>query len=312
MNTKQFKHVDPADLMKISDLQLLARTVVEGAFSGMHRSPLHGSSIEFAQYRPYVQGDDLRFVDWTLYGKTDRLHVKMFHEETSLQCTILLDCSASMNYGSGAVTKFQYARMLAACLTMMLYKQNDSFGLVTYHHDVFMHIQPKCSPQQLYNVLTALDTLQPQGRTDTDKSLAYLGNILKPRGMVVLISDLLHPLAEMLKHLKSLRARRHDVLVLQIADPAEQTFPFDHTITLIDAESQNEQYVVPDTVRKEYLENRHNHFSNIQRECRAAEIDIEEFTTSEPLDRALHHFLYRRNHALYTSSVNKNAAAGGA
>jgi uncharacterized protein (DUF58 family) len=308
---KQFKHVDPADLMKLSDLQLLARTVVEGSFSGMHRSPLHGSSIEFAQYRPYVQGDDLRHVDWTLYGRSDRLHVKMFHEETSLQCTILLDCSASMNYGSGAVSKFHYARMLAACLTMMLYKQNDAFGLVTYHHDVFKHLNPKASPQQLYNVLTTLDTLQPEGRTDTDKSLAYLGNVLKPRGMVILISDLLHPLDEMLKHLKSLRARRHDVLVLQIADVAEQTFPFDRTITLVDAESSNEQYVVPDSVRKEYLENRRNHFSVIQRECRAAEIDIEEFVTTEPLDRALHHFMYRRNHALYSSSVNKNMAAGG-
>lgn len=309
---KTFKHVDPADLMKLSDLQLLARTVVEGSFSGMHRSPLHGSSIEFAQYRPYVQGDDLRHVDWTLYGRSDRLHVKMFHEETSLQCTILLDCSSSMEYGSGPVTKFNYARMLAACLTMLLHKQNDSFGLVTYHHDVFMHLHPKSNIQQLYNVLTALDTLEPQGKTDTDKSLAYLGNVLKPRGMVVLISDLLHPLDEMLKHLKSLRARRHDVLVLQIADEAEQTFPFDRTVTLVDAESSNEQYVVPDSVRKEYLENRRNHFSTIQRECRAAEIDIVEFVTKEPLDRALHHFLYRRNNALYTSSVNKNMAAGGA
>lgn len=309
---KQFKHVDPADLMKLSDLQLLARTVVEGSFSGMHRSPLHGSSIEFAQYRPYVQGDDLRHVDWTLYGRTDRLHVKMFHEETSLQCTILLDCSSSMDYGSGAVTKFHYARMLAACLTMLLHKQNDSFGLVGYHHDVFTHLSPKASARHLYNVLTTLDTLQPQGKTDTDKSLAYLGNVLKPRGMVILISDLLHPLDEMLKHLKSLRARRHDVLVLQIADEAEQTFPFDRTITLVDAESSNEQYVVPDSVRKEYLENRRTHFATIQRECRAAEIDVEEFITTEPLDRALHHFMYKRNNALYTSSVNKNVAAGGA
>lgn len=309
---KKFKHVDPADLMKLSDLQLLARTVVEGSFSGMHRSPLYGSSIEFAQYRPYVQGDDLRHVDWMLYGRTDRLHVKMFHEETSLQCTILLDCSSSMDYGSGVVTKFHYARMLAACLTMLLHKQNDSFGLVGYHHDVFMHLNPKASARQLYNVLTTLDILQPQGKTDTDKSLAYLGNVLKPRGMVILISDLLHPLDEMLKHLKSLRARRHDVLVLQISDVAEQTFPFDRTITLVDAESSNEQYVVPDSVRKEYLENRRNHFATIQRECRAAEIDVEEFVTTEPLDRALHHFMYKRNNALYTSSVNKNVAAGGA
>ncbi len=312
MNSKKFKHVDPADLMNISDLQLLARTVVEGSFSGMHRSPLHGSSLEFAQYRPYVQGDDLRFVDWNLYGRSDRLHVKMFHEETNLQCTILLDCSSSMNYGSGKLTKFQYARMLAACLTMMLFKQNDSLGFMAYHHSVFEHLHPKSSPQHLFHVLTALDNVKPQGKTDTDKSLAYVGNVLKPRGMVVLISDLLHPLDEMLKHLKSLRARRHDVLVLQISDPAEQTFPFDRTVTLVDVESQDEQFVVPDAVRGGYLENRRNHFAGIQRECRAAEIDVEEFVTTEPLDRALHHFLHRRNHALYTSSVNKNISAGGA
>ena len=141
--------LDPAQAAKIKDLQLLARTVVEGLSGGMHRSPHAGTSIEFAQYRPYCQGDDPRHVDWRLYARTDRLHVKQYQDETNLRCTILLDCSASMDYGSGEITKFEYARMLAACIAMILAPQRDQTGLIAYHHELETYIPPRVDAKHL-------------------------------------------------------------------------------------------------------------------------------------------------------------------
>ncbi|MDK1020352.1 MAG: DUF58 domain-containing protein [Candidatus Hydrogenedentes bacterium] len=303
--------IDPEQLAKIADLQVLARTVVEGVMPGLHRSPHSGSSIEFAQYRPYTQGDDLRNVDWKLYGRTDRLHIKQYQEETTLRCTLLLDCSASMDYASAGLTKFDYARMLVACLAMLLHRQRDAAGFIAYHKELLQYIPPLSNALHLRRIFVELDNLEPQGTGDTAGALHYLGDVLKPRGMVVLVSDLLHPMDEMIEHLKSLRARRHDVVVLQISDPAEQTFPFDKSATFIDAESGDEQYAVPEAVRDNYLRNRREHFDSIRRECLAHEIDIAEFTTTEPLDRALHFFLQHRNHALIRSSLKSRRAEGG-
>ena len=154
--------------------------------TGLHRSPHSGSSIEFAQYRPYAQGDDLRFVDWHLYGRTDRLHVKQFQEETNLRCTILLDCSASMDYASNTVTKFHYGRMLAACIAMILNEQHDATGLVAYHHDMLNYVPPRASQRHLRRLFVELDNLQPEGHTDTAGALHYLGDVLQPRGIVIL------------------------------------------------------------------------------------------------------------------------------
>lgn len=307
----QFQFIDPAELARVSDLQLLARTVVEGFMSGMHRSPHYGASVEFAQYRPYTQGDDSRIVDWNLYARTDRLHVKQFHEETNLRCTLVLDCSASMNYGSGPVTKFHYARMLTACLAMALHRQKDAAGLAAYHHEMIAHLPPGNNPKHLRRLFLELDRIEPSGRTDSAHSLNYVGNGIKPRGIVVLISDLLHPVAATINHLKSLRARRHDVLVFQIADPAERDFPFDRAVTLVDSEDLTELLVVPDLVREEYQRNRAAHFEAIRRECLSSEIEMREFYTNEPLDRALRDFMHHRRHALLTSSSARTGAPAG-
>ena len=312
MTTTESVHfIEPEQLAKISDLQVLARTVVEGVMAGLHRSPHSGSSIEFAQYRPYAQGDDLRSVDWKLYGRTDRLYIKQYQEETTLRCTLLLDCSASMDYTSHVLTKFDYARMLVACLAMLLHRQRDAAGFIAYHKELVQYVPPLSNPHHLRRIFVEMDNLRPQGTGDTASALHYLGDVLKPRGMVVLVSDLLHPLDEMIDHLKSLRARRHDVVVLQISDPAEQTFPFGKSATFVDAESGDEQYAVPGAVRDQYLANRQEHFDFIRRECLANEIDIAEFTTTEPLDRALHFFLHHRNHALIRSSLKSRRVAGG-
>lgn len=302
--------IDPAQLHRVSDLELLARAVVEGFLTGVHRSPYSGASIEFAQYRPYVQGDDPRFVDWKLFGRTDRLHLKQFHEETNMRCTILLDCSASMDYGSAGLTKFNYARMLAASLAMLLSRQKDAPGFIAFHDEIISHIPPSAERRHARRVLVELANLEPARSTAAAPVLRFLGDVIKPRGMVILISDLLHPMEEVLEQLKSLRARRHDVMVMQVVDPAERDFPFELTSTFVDAESAEEQYAVPEIIRREYLDNRNAHFDALRAACLGAEIDLAEFDTREPLDHALLAYVRRRNRALVTSSMKRTRRGG--
>ena len=310
MQNSVYKFVDPTELARIADLDLMARTVVSGMQGGVHRSVHMGASAEFAQYRPYTQGDDLRFVDWRLYGRSDRLYVKQFQDERNLRCTVLLDCSASMDYGSGEVTKFRYAQMLAACLVMLASSQGDVVGFAAYHQDLVTHVPPRKRDGQLHRILVEIDNLEPAGaQTNTAGTLQMMGDILPSRGMVVLIGDLLHPSDEMIAHLRSLRAQRHDVLVLQISDPAEQTFPFDRSVTLVEAEGGREQFAVPEDVREAYLANRTKHFDAIREACLAAEVDVEEFLCTAPLDDALHQFLHRRSHGLITSSRRSRGRA---
>ena len=303
--------LDPAQLIRIADMQLLARSVVRGFMTGLHRSPFFGSSVEFAQYRPYAQSDDPRFIDWPLYARTDRLHVKQFQDETNLRCLLLLDCSASMNYASGEVPKFTYARMLTACLATILAQQKDAVGLLGFHEDRYVYIPPRNTPSHFRRLMVELANLKAERQTDLNKALHDLGDLLKPRGLVVLISDLLHPAEGIAERLKLVRARKQDVLVMQISDIAEQTFPFDRTVTLVDLEDSREQYVTPDAVRKQYLENRDNHFSAIRQTCLTADIDYGEFVTNEPLDRALHLFIQHRNRMLRAAGTKRNRPSDG-
>lgn len=298
----RFQFIAPAELAAISDLQLLARTVVAGMAGGVHRSARTGSAAEFAQYRSYAQGDDPRYVDWRLYGRSDRLYVRQFREETNLRCTILLDCSASMDYGSGEVGKFRYAQMLVACLATLTSQQRDEVAFAAFAAEVETYIPGRARADHLHRLLAAMANVQPSGGTDTESALRFLGDVVPARGMVVLVGDLLHPLDKVVRQLRALRARRHDVLVLQISDPAERSFPFERSVTLRDAEEGRELFAVPSAVRAQYLENRANHFAEIRRECLAAEIDIAEFSCDEPLDGALQRFLFRRSHALLASS----------
>lgn len=309
--TNDLFRIDPKLLAAIADLQLLARLVVEGFLSGLHASPNFGSSVEFAQYRPYVQGDDPRLVDWSLYARTDRLHTKQFQEETNLRCTVLLDCSASMNFSSEAVSKFHYARMLAACLAMLLFRQKDAVGLIAFHEDVETYIPPRMNSQHLHRLVIELDQLKPFGQTGLAAALRKVGDLLPQRGMAILISDFLCPLDETLALVKLLRARHHDVLIFSIADPWEREFSFRRSVTLVDSETGKELFIAPDSVREQYCENRNRHFSRLREECLSAEIDFVELATSEPLDRALSGFLQRRKRILLTTASRRMRVGGG-
>ena len=303
--------IDPEQLLRITDLELLARIVTAGLMPGIHTSPKTGASVEFSQYRAYTPGDDLRLLDWKLYGRSDRLYIKQFRDETNLHATILLDMSGSMDYGSGTVSKFAYARMLAAALIMILKAQGDAVGLIAYHRELVLNIPPSNRRRQMHHLFAELAKLKPADRTETPRALQFLGDILRPRGMVILISDLLHPLSETLHHLTSLRARRHDVLIMRISDPHEASFPFEQSLTLIDAEAGAERFVIPEAIRQTYRQNRDAHFQTLADHARGEEIDLLECVTSTPFDRALRHFLNHRGKAPRTKGYTRTKGAAG-
>lgn len=302
--------IDLETLSRVGDLDLIARTIVRGMGAGIHTGLLSGTSAEFKQYRTYSQGDDIRYLDWRAYGRSDRLYVKEYEEESSLRAMLLLDCSASMNYGSLAWTKFAYARMLVSALCLIFQNQHDRVGLLTYHYKVINHIPPKTGARQSRLVWSTLQNLEPAGHTDPDPPLTLLGEILPARGMVVLISDLLHPLDTILRQLRSLRARRHDVTVLALADPAEISFSFEQPLTLVDMEHQREVLVIPEDARAAYLESRRQHFETIRTACLASEVTLVEVSTDTPLGAVLRTVLEHRRHLVQTSSRRGNTGEG--
>ncbi len=298
MDVQAPRFIDPAELARIAHLPLIARTVVAGLGTGLHRGWRTGGAAEFAQYRPYVPGDDPRRLDWRLYGRSDRLHIRQFDEETNLACTVLLDCSGSMDYGSGAVDKFRYGQMLAACLVWLAAAQGDAVGLIAFADKVLYAEPARRQAGQSQRLLARLQGLEAQGCTAADGALAYAAQALPARGLVIVISDLLQPVDTLDASLRQLGARRHDTLVLQISDPAEETFPFAGILELVDAEDGRQIVAVPQAVRQGYLENRQRHFQQLRRVCLEAAIDLAEFTCSRPLDLALHHYIHRRRRLL--------------
>lgn len=285
------RFLDPAVLVRIGSLELRAKTVVEGFLSGLHRSPLKGFSVEFAEYRQYFPGDDLSTMDWKVFARTDRHYVKKFEEETNLRGYLLLDVSASMHYGTGAMTKMEYASCLAASLAYLMTRQRDAAGLVTFDDRVLTVMPPSIRPGHLRSVLLALDRLTPGAATDAGRPLHQLADALVKRGMVVLISDLLDEPARVIDGLKHFRFRGSDVLVFHVLDPAELTFPFDRAVRFRDLETGDEVVANPAAVRAEYLARLQTLMDTYRRELRLAGIDYTLLDTSQPLDRALLSYL---------------------
>jgi uncharacterized protein (DUF58 family) len=285
------RFLDPAVIARISGLELKARTIVEGFLSGLHRSPLKGFSVEFAEYRQYLPGDDLSTIDWKVFARSDRYYVKKYEEETNLRAHVLLDVSGSMSYGSGAMTKRDYGSCLAASLAYLRTRQRDAAGLVTFDERILGWLQPSIRPGHLRALLLTLDQLPSGARTDAGRPLHQLADALAKRGMIVLISDLLDEPARVIDGLKHFRFRGNDVLVLHVLDHAELTFPFDRPITFRDLETGEEVVASPSEVREHYLAGIRGLVDTYQRELRSVGIDYQLVDTSEPLDRALLSYL---------------------
>jgi uncharacterized protein (DUF58 family) len=290
--------LEPSLLARIGSLELKARVIVEGFLQGLHRSPFRGFSIEFAEYRQYMPGDDPLRIDWKLFARSDRYYVKKFEQETNLPCHLLLDVSASMGYGSTAVTKLEYGTYLAGALAYLLARQRDAVGLLTFDERVRTHLPPSTRPGHLRNLLVMLERTTPGARSDLARPLHDLAEALTRRGLVVVISDLLDEPERTVAGLKHVRARGMEVVVFHVLDPAELTLPFDAPARFRDVETDLEVLTSPRAVRDEYLQRVEAFTSGYERALRSAGIDYCLLDTGKPLDWALMAYLSARRRAL--------------
>jgi len=284
-------------LARISSMQLLAKTVVEGFMLGLHRSPFRGFSVEFAEYRQYAPGDEIRHIDWKVYAKTDRYYVKQFEEETNLACSILLDASASMGYGSRpeGLTKLQYGASLAACLAYFMAGQRDATGLTVFDDRIRLMLPPRLRPSHLKRLLSELDDLTPGGDTDIATPLHQLADTLRRRGMVVLISDLLDDPQKVLSALQHFRFAGHDVLVFHVLDEAEIGFTFEALTEFTDMETGERLLVSAGGMRDAYLEELRRFLALCRKGCAGMRADYALLNTTTPLAHGLSEYLNRRS-----------------
>lgn len=288
--------IDPQTLMRIKSLQLRAKIVVQGFLSGLHRSPHHGFSVEFSEYRQYSPGDDPRYLDWRLYARSDRYYIKRFEDETNLRCHLLVDLSRSMGYGSLGYTKVDYARTAAATLAYFLSTQRDAVGLVTFDEAIADYLPARYRPGHLHRIMMALERAVAGKSTDVSAPLEQVANTVRKRGMVVLISDLLAPTEMLRARLGYLRSQGHEVVLLRVLDPAELEFGFEKPAMFVDMESGRDLYVDPPAARGQYQKGFERHAAEIGRACRELGISLHRLATSQPLELALFDFLQSRLH----------------
>lgn len=288
------KFLPPEALSRIARLEIEARNVVEGFLSGLHRSPYFGQSIEFAQHREYVAGDDPRRIDWKAWSKTDKYYIKQYEEETNLRSTILVDVSESMQFGSGQRTKYDYACALAACLSYLLLRQQDSVGIVTFDQQVRSVVPPRGKRNHLHSILAALEAQQPAKKTEMLGIFSKVAEDQRQRGMVVVISDLLAERPGLFKGLNLLRHRGHDVLVLHVLDDAELDFEYSGTTKFEGLEEYGDLVCDPRALREGYLQALGEFLDSIRRQCARNVIDYQTIRTSDHLDAALGHYVNHR------------------
>ena len=284
--------MDPATLARIGNLELVARWVVEGFIAGLHRSPHLGVSTDFAEHRPYAPGDDIRHVDWRVYARTERTYLKTYEAETNTNFTVLLDVSGSMGFGHGGVTKLAYAKLVAATLAWFSRRQRDRVGLVTFDSDVRDIVPP--AARHLPNILHALERATASGTGGLARPLAKIAQSQPRRGIFVLISDLYEPVEDVSRALAPLIGAGHDVIVLQVLDAAERTFPFSDATTFRDLESGERLPVSPSKMRARYVAAMDAHVTAMRGRLSGARADYSLVETSQPLDRVLFDYLLRR------------------
>jgi uncharacterized protein (DUF58 family) len=290
--------LDPAVVARLGTLELKARTIVEGFLSGLHRSPFKGFSVEFAEYRQYIHGDDLATIDWKVYARSDRYYVKKFEEETNLECHLMLDVSGSMGYGSSGLTKLEYGSVLAASIAYLMNRQRDAVGLMAFDDRIVEMLPASARPGHLRALLVALDRLRLGRETDVSKPLHQLADSLSRRGIVVLISDLLDDPDAVIRGLKHFRFRGTDVIVFHVLDPDEIDFPFERATRFEDLESREEVMAVPGLVREHYRREITRLIDRYKQELGAVGIDYQLLRTTDPLELALLSYLSARGRTL--------------
>jgi uncharacterized protein (DUF58 family) len=286
------RFLDPATLASISGLDLVAKTVVDGFVAGLHRSPDFGFSQEFAEYRAYSEGDDLRHVDWNVFARTEKCFLKRYRGETNSQLLILLDTSASMGYGSHQVTKLDYARFVAASLCYMASVQRDAAGLIVFDEDVANYVAPSTRQGQLFRLLHAVEKAEPGTRTDFAKPFVHFQTFLRRRGIVVVLSDFYEQPETIVKTVEPLRWRGNDVILFHVLDPQEIAPKFREPVLLVDMENAADALEVsPEYARNEYRRKIDSHIEALRSKIRGAGMDYFLMDTSRPLDEGLREYL---------------------
>ncbi|MCY3630653.1 MAG: DUF58 domain-containing protein [Bacteroidota bacterium] len=289
------RFIQPDVLARISSLELLARSVVEGFIAGLHRSPFKGFSVDFMEYRPYVFGDDVRQVDWKVFARTGRYFVREFEGETNTRLHLLLDMSRSMDYSSGGQTKLTYARFLAAAIAWLANRQRDACGLALFDTEVRKHLPPRATRAHLHLLLRALEEANPDAATNLERSLQAVAERHRKRGFIVLISDLFTDINTIERALQHFRFTGHNVLVFQILDPQEIEFDFKDVVELLDVESDAKMLIDAKAARAQYQKNFQTHQDQLRRICGLLQIDHAVLRTDAPLDSALFHYLSARS-----------------
>jgi len=285
------RFLDPATLAGLSGLDLVAKTVVDGFVSGLHRSPDFGFSQEFAEYRAYTPGDDLRHVDWNVFARTERCYLKRYRGETNTQLLILLDNSASMSFCASGVNKLDYARFVAASLCYLANEQRDAAGLIIFDEDVANYIAPSTRQGQLFRLLHAIEKAEPGARTDFTKPFAHFQNFLRRRGLVVVLSDFYEQPETIVKTVEPLRFRGNDVILFHVLDPEEIAPRLREPVLLVDVETKDSIEVSPEYVKHEYRHKIDAHIEALQTRARAAGLDYFLMNTARPLDEGLREYL---------------------
>ncbi len=286
--------IDPSALMNIRSLELRARSVVEGFLHGLHRSPYHGFSVEFTEYRPYTAGDDPRYLDWRVLARSDRYFLKKFEDETNLRCHLLVDHSRSMEYGSRGYTKTRYAATLAATLAYFLHLQGDAVGLLTFDERIREYLPARHRPGHLRQIMIGLEKPTAGRATDLVSPLERITALVRKRGLVVLISDFLAPLDRLERELLTLTACDHEVTVFQVLDPAELNLGLDQAALFEDAETGRTLYLDPATARASYVKKLDAHCDGLRATCRKLGVGHHLLAADQPLEIALFEFLQER------------------
>ena len=301
------KYLDPRTLARIASLDLRARLIVEGLMTGMHRSPYQGASVEFAQHRPYTFGDDIRRVDWKVLGKTDRVYLKQYIEETNLHLISVVDASESMGYGTvtggdkTTWTKYDHATAIAASLSYMAIQQQDSVGLAVFDNQLKKYLKPSNAPAQWKMVVNELQLVPKWNKTNTGKILDQLAEKLHHRSLIVLLSDFFDDVDNLKKGLRHLRYKKHEVMAFQVLDPTEIEFPFEETTLFRGLEEMGDLLTEPRALREGYLAELALFTEELSKLCRGMHVDFTRLSSGDPLDVALGGFLAARSASIKNS-----------